>query len=324
MPCPHLKIKITQRSKRQSAVAGAAYQSGDSLFSEYDQTGKATRKIRLTGTNSIMPRTGDTDGRSCRTAILKWLEARKEVLAEMEAAASSPSLIELLMKYTELRADERSDWSAYGQRQGKIKASIMKTITGIEEAISTIQQHQTVHDKYVKIGWKSKKEKFAQEHGTELAAYNKADRFLRKQGVDVTNRQRLNRLNAVIIRSDGNRKSNPFPSFFSFILTHERIFTMKTNNEFEHEIDQELLDAIEQWEDKEIPTEYFFSNPAPYAKVQPFIPSQAAMRERRALCRNLNALLRKSLQKIWRDMNDKYAEFWYNRVNQSCTDSCSI
>ena len=36
MSCPHFAISIRQRSKRQSAVAGAAYQSGESLFSEYD------------------------------------------------------------------------------------------------------------------------------------------------------------------------------------------------------------------------------------------------------------------------------------------------
>ena len=36
MPCPHFNITITQRSKNQSAVAGAAYQSGETLFSEYD------------------------------------------------------------------------------------------------------------------------------------------------------------------------------------------------------------------------------------------------------------------------------------------------
>lgn len=41
MPNPHFDIKITQRSKKQSAVAGAAYQSGDSLFSEYDQKRKS-------------------------------------------------------------------------------------------------------------------------------------------------------------------------------------------------------------------------------------------------------------------------------------------
>ena len=39
--CPHFEIKIRQRSKRQSAVAGAAYQSGEKLFSEYDQRSKS-------------------------------------------------------------------------------------------------------------------------------------------------------------------------------------------------------------------------------------------------------------------------------------------
>ena len=29
MPCPHFDVKIIQRSKRQSAVASAAYQSGE-------------------------------------------------------------------------------------------------------------------------------------------------------------------------------------------------------------------------------------------------------------------------------------------------------
>ena len=37
MPIPHLEIRIVQRSKGSSAVAGAAYQAGEKLFSEYDQ-----------------------------------------------------------------------------------------------------------------------------------------------------------------------------------------------------------------------------------------------------------------------------------------------
>ena len=41
---PHFEIKITKRSKRQSAIAGAAYQSGENLFSEYDQKHKDYRK----------------------------------------------------------------------------------------------------------------------------------------------------------------------------------------------------------------------------------------------------------------------------------------
>ena len=40
MPCPHFDVRIIQRSSRQSAVASAAYQSGDRLFSEYDQKQK--------------------------------------------------------------------------------------------------------------------------------------------------------------------------------------------------------------------------------------------------------------------------------------------
>lgn len=44
MPNPHFDITITKRSKRQSVVAGAAYQSGEKLFSEYDQKYKDYRK----------------------------------------------------------------------------------------------------------------------------------------------------------------------------------------------------------------------------------------------------------------------------------------
>ena len=40
MPCPHCKITIIKRSKKESAVSAAAYQSGEKLFSEYDQEQK--------------------------------------------------------------------------------------------------------------------------------------------------------------------------------------------------------------------------------------------------------------------------------------------
>ena len=44
MPVPHLEIRIVQRSKGSSAVAGAAYQAGEKLFSEYDQKAKDHRR----------------------------------------------------------------------------------------------------------------------------------------------------------------------------------------------------------------------------------------------------------------------------------------
>ena len=40
MPCPHYDIVIIKRSEYRSAVASAAYQSGERLFSEYDQEQK--------------------------------------------------------------------------------------------------------------------------------------------------------------------------------------------------------------------------------------------------------------------------------------------
>lgn len=43
LPCPHFTISIRQRSKGKSAVAGAAYLSGEKLFSEYDSKTKNYR-----------------------------------------------------------------------------------------------------------------------------------------------------------------------------------------------------------------------------------------------------------------------------------------
>ncbi|MBR2867455.1 MAG: MobA/MobL family protein, partial [Clostridia bacterium] len=43
--CTHFQISIQKRSENKSAVAGAAYQSGSKLFSEYDNRSKNyTRK----------------------------------------------------------------------------------------------------------------------------------------------------------------------------------------------------------------------------------------------------------------------------------------
>ena len=47
MPCPHNEISIVQRSHRQSAVAAAAYQSGEKLFCEYDQEVKHLSLIHI-------------------------------------------------------------------------------------------------------------------------------------------------------------------------------------------------------------------------------------------------------------------------------------
>ena len=47
------------------------------------------------------------------------------------------------------------------------------------------QTHKAVHDKYLKIGWKARQAAFAESHKDELDSFNKAFRYLKKQGVDL-------------------------------------------------------------------------------------------------------------------------------------------
>ena len=61
----------------------------------------------------------------------------------------------------------------------------MKVITGIQNAVADCQTHKAVHDKYIKIGWKVRQASFAESHKDELDSFNKAFRYLKKQGVDL-------------------------------------------------------------------------------------------------------------------------------------------
>ena len=61
----------------------------------------------------------------------------------------------------------------------------MKVITGIQNAVAECQTYKAVHDKYLKIGWKARQAAFAESHQDELDSFNKAFRYLKKQGVDL-------------------------------------------------------------------------------------------------------------------------------------------
>ena len=61
----------------------------------------------------------------------------------------------------------------------------MKVITGIQNAVADCRTHKAVHDKYLKIGWKTRQSAFAESHKDELDSFNKAFRFIKKQGVDL-------------------------------------------------------------------------------------------------------------------------------------------
>ena len=71
------------------------------------------------------------------------------------------------------------------QKSGSISTGMkkaesrMKVITGIQNAVADCQQHKAIHDKYVRIGWKTVQSVYAESHRDELDAYNKAYRFLK-------------------------------------------------------------------------------------------------------------------------------------------------
>ena len=147
-------------------------------------------------------------------------EKQNQLIEEMR----EPTLPELLMQYMDDRRDERSDWSASGQRKGT-NLDLKK----VSHAVASLQEHEIVttedlqkyldeqesafsdlnntvrekekrlrdvqalvkasdsaerllplHHQYAAIGWKSKKEKFYQEHKAEINEYNKALRLLYK------------------------------------------------------------------------------------------------------------------------------------------------
>ena len=97
------------------------------------------------------------------------------------------------MKEYELFAPEDLDTALQGvnEKARTINADMkkasarMKVITGIQNAVADCQTHKAVHDKYIKIGWKVAQSIYADSHKSELDAYNKAFRYLKKHGVDL-------------------------------------------------------------------------------------------------------------------------------------------
>ena len=61
----------------------------------------------------------------------------------------------------------------------------MQVISGVQKAVSDCNVNKSAHDKYLKIGWKTRQAAFAESHKDKLDKFNIAYRYLRKQGVDL-------------------------------------------------------------------------------------------------------------------------------------------
>ena len=59
-----------------------------------------------------------------------------------------------------------------------------RVIAGIRKACADCRETKGIHDRYVEIGWKGRKEKFREEHAEEIIRFEKANRVLRKNVPD--------------------------------------------------------------------------------------------------------------------------------------------
>lgn len=158
IPCPHFKITITKRSNRQSAVAGAAYQSCESLFSEYDQKQKAyTDKKGIAYTEIMLP-TNAPPEYSDRANLWNSVEmnekqwnaqlARRIVLA-LPKEISKEEQILMLQDYCKEQFVSKGmcvDFALHDKNDGNPHAHIMLTMRAIDENGKWLPKSRKVYD----------------------------------------------------------------------------------------------------------------------------------------------------------------------------------
>ncbi len=178
MPNPHFDIKIVQRSQRQSAVAGAAYQSGDNLFSEYDQKRKNYREKRgIMFTEIMLPSNAPPEYANRETlwnaveAIEKqWNSqlARRFVLAlPTEVPAENyPHMIKEYCNEHFVSKGMCCDFAIHDIGQGNPHCHIMLTLRAMDDNGKWLPKSRKVYDlddngvriKLVSGNWKTHKE----------------------------------------------------------------------------------------------------------------------------------------------------------------------
>ena len=120
-----------------------------------------------------------------------WSSYGKQKGAAEDLKAVSQAMIYLKAKGLVTLEDLDNALQNLNEKAQPISAEIkkaerrMQVISGIQKAVSDCNKTKTPHDKYLKIGWKARQAAFAESHRDELDKFNKAYRYLKKQGVDL-------------------------------------------------------------------------------------------------------------------------------------------
>lgn len=220
MPCPHFKITITQRSKGQSAVAGAAYQSGEKLFSEYDLKWKSyAEKQGIIYTEIMLPGNAPPEY-SDRNTLWNSVEknekqwnsqlARRIVLAlPREVTADQyPAMLQDFCREHFVSQGMCVDFSIHDKGDGNPHAHIMLTMRAMDELGKWLPKSRKVYDldengnriRLPSGNWKSHKEDTVDwndqskaeiwRHGWEVVTNDYLERNNRPERVDLRSFER--------------------------------------------------------------------------------------------------------------------------------------
>ncbi len=145
MPCPHFKISIIKRSAHQSAVAAAAYQSGEVLFCEYDNRKKAyTEKRGIVYTEIMLPSNApaayadrNTLWNAVEAVENKWNSqlARRIILA-LPREVPKEQYPQMLRDFCQEHFVSRgmcADFAIHDKRDGNPHAHIILTMRSMDE-----------------------------------------------------------------------------------------------------------------------------------------------------------------------------------------------
>ena len=158
IPCPHFKISIVKRSQGQSAVAGAAYQSGERLFSEYDQKTKFYNKKKELVHAEIMLPTHAPPGYADRATLWNSVEAvenqwnsqlaRRIVLA-LPREVPKDQYLPMLKEFCNEQFVSKgmvADFAIHDKGDGNPHAHILLTIRAMDEHGKWLPKARKVYD----------------------------------------------------------------------------------------------------------------------------------------------------------------------------------
>ena len=157
--CTHFQISIQKRSENKSAVAGAAYQSGSKLFSEYDNRTKnyLRKQNEVIHSEILLPQNApqeyldrETLWNSAEKAETQWNSqlARKIIIA-LPNEISSEQYAKLVRNYCCEQFVSKGmccDFAVHDKGDGNPHAHIMLTMRAIDENGKWLPKCRKVYD----------------------------------------------------------------------------------------------------------------------------------------------------------------------------------